>query len=181
METGRAVGKPGLQRRAGNGARNARAAAGAGRDVQTLGAGRAARIQKLSASEAQSRARRQWTPFFQPVLSLFSPCYLLLEKLSKSLILFSDLLFLINRLPVFLGFPPCFSRKTGNPDAEPLYKRSLAILEKALGPDHPDAAAALNNLAELYCNQGRYPDAEPLFAKRNPRRRPRARDHDEAG
>ena len=35
-------------------------------------------------------------------------------------------------------------------DAEPLYKRALAIREKALGPDHPDVATSLNNLAELY-------------------------------
>ena len=35
-------------------------------------------------------------------------------------------------------------------DAEPLYKRALAIREKALGPDHPDVATALNNLALLY-------------------------------
>ncbi len=27
---------------------------------------------------------------------------------------------------------------------------SLAIWEKALGPDHPDVALSLNNLAELY-------------------------------
>jgi tetratricopeptide (TPR) repeat protein len=44
-----------------------------------------------------------------------------------------------------------------------LYKRSLAILEKALGPDHPNVATALNNLALLYKNQGRYADAEPLY------------------
>ena len=35
-------------------------------------------------------------------------------------------------------------------DAEPLYKRSLGIKEKALGPDHPDVAMSLNNLAVLY-------------------------------
>jgi CHAT domain-containing protein len=35
-------------------------------------------------------------------------------------------------------------------DAEPLYKRSLAIYEKALGPDHPDVAGSLNGLAWLY-------------------------------
>ncbi len=35
-------------------------------------------------------------------------------------------------------------------DAEPLYKRALAIWEKALGPEHPHVAASLNNLAELY-------------------------------
>ncbi len=34
--------------------------------------------------------------------------------------------------------------------AEPLHKRSLAIREKALGPDHPSVAASLNNLALLY-------------------------------
>ena len=31
--------------------------------------------------------------------------------------------------------------------AEPLYQRALKIDEKALGPDHPDTATALNNLA----------------------------------
>jgi hypothetical protein len=40
-----------------------------------------------------------------------------------------------------------------------LYQRSLAIREKALGPDHPDTALSLNNLAELYRNQGRYEEA----------------------
>ncbi len=33
--------------------------------------------------------------------------------------------------------------------AEPLYRRALAIDEKALGPDHPDVARGLNNLAVL--------------------------------
>ena len=50
-------------------------------------------------------------------------------------------------------------------DAEPLYKRSLAIYEKALGPDHPDVATSLNNLAALYDAQGRYADAEPLYKR----------------
>ena len=45
------------------------------------------------------------------------------------------------------------------------YKRSLAIVEKALGPDHPDVAASLNNLAVLYQHQGRYADAEPLYKR----------------
>ena len=31
--------------------------------------------------------------------------------------------------------------------AEPLYQRSLKIRESQLGPDHPDVAASLNNLA----------------------------------
>ena len=50
-------------------------------------------------------------------------------------------------------------------DAEPVYKRDLAIREKALGPDHPDVAQSLNNLAELYSAQGRYADAEPLYKR----------------
>ena len=51
------------------------------------------------------------------------------------------------------------------PEAEPLYKRALAIMEKALGPEHPDVGAALNNLAELYRNQGRHAEAEPLYRR----------------
>ena len=50
-------------------------------------------------------------------------------------------------------------------DAEPLFKRALAISEKALGPDHPDVAVSLNNLADLYDDQGRYADAEPLYKR----------------
>jgi len=42
------------------------------------------------------------------------------------------------------------------------FKRALAIREKQLGPDHPQVALGLNNLAELYRAQGRYADAEPL-------------------
>jgi tetratricopeptide (TPR) repeat protein len=34
-------------------------------------------------------------------------------------------------------------------DAEPLFGRALAIQEKALGPEHPDLADSLNNLAGL--------------------------------
>ena len=50
-------------------------------------------------------------------------------------------------------------------DAEPLYKRVLAIHEKAHGPDHADVALALNDLAELYKEEGRYADAELLYKR----------------
>lgn len=50
-------------------------------------------------------------------------------------------------------------------EAEPLYRRSLEIMEKTLGPNHPDVASILNNLAELYTAQGRYADAEPLYRR----------------
>src|SRR5207247_9152867 len=50
-------------------------------------------------------------------------------------------------------------------DAEPLYKRVLAINEKARGPDHLSVALALNDLAELYKEEGRYAEAEPLYKR----------------
>ena len=50
-------------------------------------------------------------------------------------------------------------------DAEALYKRALAIREKALGQDHPDVARTLNNLAVVYKDQGKYADAEGLYKR----------------
>ena len=38
-------------------------------------------------------------------------------------------------------------------DAEPLIKRALAIREETLGPQHPEVAASLNNLALLLRTQ----------------------------
>jgi CHAT domain-containing protein/tetratricopeptide (TPR) repeat protein len=50
-------------------------------------------------------------------------------------------------------------------DAEPLYKRALAIMEKAVGLNSVDIAPELNNLAALYQRQGRHAEAEPLFKR----------------
>jgi tetratricopeptide (TPR) repeat protein len=50
-------------------------------------------------------------------------------------------------------------------EAEPLLQESLAIRERALGPDHAAVAASLRNLAELYRSQGRFKEAEPLFKR----------------
>lgn len=46
--------------------------------------------------------------------------------------------------------------------AEPHFVRALAISEKANGPEHPNTATSLNNLAELYRAMGQYARAEPL-------------------
>jgi len=51
------------------------------------------------------------------------------------------------------------------PEAEPLYRRSLAIRERTLGPEHPSVATSLNNLAAFYHVQGRYAEAEPLYRR----------------
>jgi len=49
--------------------------------------------------------------------------------------------------------------------AEPLQRRALAILEKALGPEHPDVARSLNDLSVLCYQQGRYAETEPMHAR----------------
>src|SRR5271166_915342 len=50
-------------------------------------------------------------------------------------------------------------------EAEGLYKRALAIREKALGASHPNVAGTLNNLALLYAAQAKYADAEALYKR----------------
>ncbi len=49
-------------------------------------------------------------------------------------------------------------------EAEPLFKRPLAIMEKALGPNHPHVATSLENYAPC---SGR-PDAPPRRTRWRP-------------
>ena len=46
--------------------------------------------------------------------------------------------------------------------AEPLFKRAMAIAENALGPDHLELARVLENLATLYRSLKRNGEAERL-------------------
>ncbi len=50
-------------------------------------------------------------------------------------------------------------------EAEPLYQRSLAINEKALGPEHPDVARTLENYAALLRLTARADEAERMEAR----------------
>ena len=50
-------------------------------------------------------------------------------------------------------------------EAEPLYKRALAIDEQSFGPDHPNVARGLNNLALLLQATNRHAEAEPLYKR----------------
>jgi hypothetical protein len=50
-------------------------------------------------------------------------------------------------------------------EAEPLYRRALAIGERSLGPDHPKVATDLNNLASLLRATNRLGEAEPLYRR----------------
>ncbi len=49
--------------------------------------------------------------------------------------------------------------------AEPLYQRSLAIREKALGPEHPAVAQSLENYAALLRQIARADEAESMEAR----------------
>ena len=44
-------------------------------------------------------------------------------------------------------------------------KELVSIRERLSGPEHPDVAANLNNLAVLYVETGRYAEAEPLYKR----------------
>jgi tetratricopeptide (TPR) repeat protein len=66
---------------------------------------------------------------------------------------------LMNQLGVLLY------SKSLHAQAEPLYRRALAIDETRLGLDHPDVARDLNNLAELLRATNRLAEAEPLLRR----------------
>ena len=50
-------------------------------------------------------------------------------------------------------------------EAEPLFRRALAIVEKAQGPEHPNVAISLENYAELLGNLGRDAEAKMMEAR----------------
>ena len=103
---------------------------------------------------AQLTACHLW--FFLPVLLLVSSIALAQSSEQKAALAEADRL---NKEAVALYRAGKFSQ------AEAPSKRSLAIWEKALGPEHPYVATSLNNLAELYRLQGKYTEAEPLYKR----------------
>ncbi len=57
-------------------------------------------------------------------------------------------------------------RQQGNyAEAAPLYRRSLAIMENALGPEHPNVATSLENYAALLREIGRADEAAEMEAR----------------
>ncbi|MEV8639342.1 tetratricopeptide repeat protein, partial [Streptosporangium sp. NPDC051023] len=57
-------------------------------------------------------------------------------------------------------------RALGRPgEAVPLEQRALAITEAAYGPDHPDVAIRLGNLAASFSDLGRPGEAVSLFER----------------
>ena len=62
-------------------------------------------------------------------------------------------------------------------EAEPFYKRSLAIREKALGPAHPNVAKGLENYAALLRKMNRDAEAKNMEARAKVIRAKHAREN----
>jgi tetratricopeptide (TPR) repeat protein len=58
-----------------------------------------------------------------------------------------------------------FDAKADYAEAEPLVRRAIAIDEQIYGPDHPNVAIRLNNLANLLNDTNRRAEAEPLMRR----------------
>jgi tetratricopeptide (TPR) repeat protein len=58
-----------------------------------------------------------------------------------------------------------FHGRAAYPQATLLLREALAIREKACGPEHPDTATSLNNLAGLLLDQGDLVGARPLYQR----------------
>jgi len=63
------------------------------------------------------------------------------------------------------GFGELFRRQKRYDEAEDFFKLALALKEETLGPDHPDVAVTLTNLALTYAADGHPEDAGPLLER----------------
>jgi len=52
-----------------------------------------------------------------------------------------------------------------NEEAEKLHVKTLEILRRVLGEEHPDTLGSMNNLASVYASQGRNEEAEKLLSE----------------
>lgn len=71
----------------------------------------------------------------------------------------ADLAIALNQAGLF------FQRRAENLAAEPLFRRALAIDEASYGPEHPEVAIRLNNLASVLKATNRLAEAEPLMRR----------------
>ena len=88
-----------------------------------------------------------------------SHALLAVEYIKQSSFTFDRARYLLNATGIY------FRSRGQYGEAEPLLQQQRAISEKHLGPNHPDTATSLNNLAILYSAQGQYEQAEPLYQR----------------
>jgi tetratricopeptide (TPR) repeat protein len=65
----------------------------------------------------------------------------------------------------YRGFSSFEQIQTDEKHAEQHYQRALIIRERAYGPDHPDVAKNLKQLAKTCYLQGKFAQAKPLFER----------------
>jgi tetratricopeptide (TPR) repeat protein len=109
----------------------------------------------------------------QDLRRIDKPRWLMAQTTAKGLVL-------LLALGLFFGERPRSFAQDSNPDvlsrqfhklyqegryqeAIPLAEKLVAITQRMLGPDQPDTAISLNNLAALYYQMGAYQKAEPLY------------------
>ena len=83
------------------------------------------------------------------------------SMIRQYMLICSEAVDLLNQASLFFG-----TRARLYTIAEPLSLHALAICEQQLGPEHPNTATSLNNLACLYKERRqRFTEAEPLFLR----------------
>jgi len=115
---------------------------------------RAARLFNAFAPGSPSDART-WDVW----LSLVPHAEALLEHTKRRAIDALPIALMANQFGLFLLARAAYAQ------AEPMFRRALAIREKAFGPEHPDVAQSLNSLATFYGGRGQYGKAEPLHQR----------------
>jgi len=98
---------------------------------------------------------RNW-PLCQQFLPHAQTCTVLIDQW---LFVFSEAGRLCNQVGLYLWDHAQYV------EAETFYRRAISIGEKTLGPEHPNLATALNNLASVYDDQGKYEEAELLLQR----------------
>jgi TonB family protein len=64
-------------------------------------------------------------------------------------------------------------------EAEEFLRRALEIVDRTVGPDHPDMILLLNDLTRIYLKQSAYASAEPLLLRLLEMKRSKGEDHPE--
>ena len=98
---------------------------------------------------------RNWLAVYKPCREHFSSLIRHAEAIRTS----APLASLMNNFGVYLGRIAEFDK------AETLYRRALSIWDASFGPDHPDVAESLNNLAGLLSDTNRNSEAELMFRR----------------
>ena len=94
-----------------------------------------------------------------PVLDPLAPHALVVAKQADEATITEPTASLFDRLATLL------QQKARYAEAEPLFRRALAIDEASYGPDRPEVATDLNKLASLLYATNRLGEAEPLFRR----------------